>query len=93
MILHVPKHVIFLVGLLQQLLQMKFYNFELEELKSSSIDMKSVSWPPEGPSSYIGLLPLSCTCTCDADDGNETPSTPGGDSTRQAASNNTLVPL
>ena len=84
-------------------------NFELGELKSTSMSVKSVSWPPEGPSSCIGLFPLSYTCadvegetpstrggdsTYNAtDDGNETRSTQGGDSTRRAAANNALAPL
>ena len=56
------------------------FSFELGELKSTSMSVKSVSWPPEGPSSCIGLLPLSCPCIC-ADFEGETPSTPRGDST------------
>ena len=46
-----------------------------------------MSWPPEGPSSYIGLLPLSCPYTC-ADVEGKTPSTPSGDSTRTADERN-----
>ena len=84
------------------------FSFELGELESTSINIKSVSWPPEGPSSYIGFLPLSCTyadiegetpstpcgdSTHAADEGNETLSTPGGDNTRRAAANKALVPL
>ena len=82
--------------------------FELGELESTSMSIKSVSWPPEGPSSCKGLLPLSCTyadvegetpstpcgdSTRDVVEGNETPSTLGGDSTRRAAANKALVPL
>ena len=82
--------------------------FELGELKSTSMSVNSVSWPPEGPSSCIGLSPRSCTyadvegetpsmpcgdSTRAAVEGNETPSTPGGDSTCCAAANKALLPL
>ena len=87
---------------------MIYFSFELGELKSTSMSVNSVSWPPEGPSSCIGFLPLSYTCadvegetpsmpcgdsTRAVVEGNKTPSTPGGDSTHCAAANKALVPL
>ena len=84
------------------------FSFELGELESTSMSIKLMSWPPEGPSSCIGFLPLSSTyadvegenpstpcgdSTRVADEDNETPSTLGGDSTRRAAANKALVPL
>ena len=81
---------------------------ELGELKSTSMSVNSVSWPPEGSSLCIGFFPLSCTyadvegempstpsgdSTRAADEDNETPSTPRGDSTRRDATNKALWPL
>jgi len=60
-------------------------------VSSSWMRMKSVSRSLDDPSSYIGLFPLSCTC--DVGVGSEAPSTPGGDNTRFAATNNCLVPF
>ena len=59
------------------------FSFELGELASTSMNVKSMSRPPDGPSSCIGLLPLSWIHTCAEEEG-ETPSTLGGDNTRAA---------
>lgn len=69
-------------------------SFELCEPKSVSsfwIRMKSISYPPEGPSSCNGRLPLSCTYS--ANGGNESPSTSGRDNTHFSTANNLLVPF
>ena len=57
--------------------------------------MNSGSHSPDGspgdPSSYIGSLPLSCSCSVDVR--SKAPSTPGGDNTHFVAANKCLLPL
>ena len=51
--------------------------WEPKSVSSSSIKIKSLSWPSEGPSSCNGCFPLSYTCS--AEEEGKAPFTPGED--------------